>query len=75
MEHDKGQTLVEGAFYWARPAFDVDAEGDDPLNHWTNQPQPARFAGYSPEGEDLWNWIGSEVEDWPAIWVGKRITP
>lgn len=56
-------TLITGAFYWALPVLDPDADAE-----WINQPQPARYCG-----EDRWEWIGYEGNDWPARWVGDRI--
>lgn len=71
-----GKPLVEGGFYWALPCYDVDAPGDtyeQSSSHWSNQQQPARFAGFTPGGDERWEWIATEVDDWPAIWIGKRI--
>lgn len=63
--------LRPGAFYWAKPAFDVDftPPGFDcnewtedfcraSLAHWSQNEQPARFDGYGDDNEEHWMWIG-----------------
>ena len=61
--------LVKGGFYWILPYFDVDAGNDE---DWTNEIQPARYAGQDDEGCDLWQFIdgGNETnrgEPWGEI--------
>lgn len=63
-----GPQLEVGELYWALPALDPD---DD--TGYGNIAQPARFMGFNESGEDLWMWLGAEVEDWPARWVGDLI--
>ena len=65
--------LVSGTFYWARPELDPDAPD------WMNADQPARFAGYTAEGNETWHWLGVDGElkygasSWPAEYVGTMI--
>ena len=56
-------SLIPGKFYWALPVLDPDADAE-----WINQPQPARYCG-----NDQWEWIGYEGNEWPARWVGSAI--
>jgi len=56
--------LVPGRFYWAIPVMDCDAEEE-----WVNEWQPARYMG-----NDAWQWVGNEIEDWPARGVGNEIS-
>jgi|GEM_PF-2633022 len=63
-----GPQLTVGELYWALPALDPD---DD--TGYSNIAQPARFMGFSEAGEELWTWLGSEVEDWPPRWIGEHI--
>lgn len=56
--------LIPGRFYWAIPVFDVDTD-----ENWINDPQPARYVG-----NDTWQWIDTEGDEWPAGWVGAEIT-
>lgn len=50
-----------GKFYWVWIALDPDAEND-----WENELMPARFSGYSEEGNELWNFIDAEPSEWPV---------
>lgn len=83
--------LEVGHFYWVKPEFDVDftppgfeaGEWSDDLFqaswvHWTQNDQPARFAGYGPDGEERWTFLGQDDpgEDerwWSVCWVGPEI--
>jgi len=57
--------FTPGAFYWAKPTFDVDfippgfsfdEFTDDRFKasnaHWSQNEQPARFDGYGDDGEE-----------------------
>jgi len=56
--------LIPGRFYWALPNRDCDAEEE-----WVNKWQPARYMG-----NDAWQWIDCENDDWPACSVGTEIS-
>ena len=86
-----------GAFYWVMPVVDVDlvltAEDlggvaeDSPeyygkhFDHWTQQLQPARYAGQDDTGREMWWYLGQEgdgphgAQAWPIRWRGQEITP
>ena len=62
-------TLLVGAFYWVQPTLDPDRAME-----WEYYTQPARFYGYSENGDALWQCIGMEdPSNWPMCWVGPRI--
>jgi len=80
--------LKPGSFYWVIPEFDVDftppgfegRECDQAMyeamrNHWTQRRQPARFDGYSQNGEEVWHYIGVDKAEapWPVCWTGAEI--
>lgn len=82
------RALRPGAFYWVIPAYDVDFtppgfEGREygeamhaaMRDHWSNNPQPARFVGYHEGNPDWprWLYLGQEDDDWDARWVGGEI--
>ena len=69
--------LKVGSFYWVKPHWDVDAPPDE---EWTNQEQPARYAGKDEQGRDLWQFIdggnaSNHDEPWGVRWVGEEIKP
>ena len=77
-----GRKFKPGAFYWARPTWDVDftPPGFDPSEftdeahaasreHWLQNEQPARFDGYGEDGEEHWIWLGiDEPREGGGIW-------
>lgn len=90
-----GKPVEVGRFYWVQPEYDPDLEltpeelGDHPddsdeafnrrFHHWTNQMQPARFAGLSSDGAEMWWFLGIDgsgphgAVEWPVRWVGTEI--
>ena len=89
------EPLEVGAFYWVQPAHDVDlvltdeeaagiergsdAEIDRIVDHWTQQEQPARYAGKDRRGADQWQYLGLDgdgphgASTWPVRWIGKKL--
>ena len=78
--------LKPGAFYWAKPAFDVDftpsgvnsedyeAVFNASWSHWRHAEQPALFVGYDSDRNEQWVWLGCRDDaPWPAIWIGEEI--
>ena len=66
---------IIGAFYWVLPVWDVDVTESDA---WTNDVQPARYAGQNAERKDLWQFIeggnsDNRDEPWGCRWVGEQI--
>ena len=72
-----------GSFYWVIPNFDVDfvspeweGDGDPPFNvnynHWSQQEQPARFDGYTANGNEKWIMLGIKEPDKDDDWWGVR---
>ncbi len=61
--------LKIGSFYWVQVAFDPDTDLE-----WENREMPARFAGLSPSGRLLWNFLNQEGEsDWAVRYIGPEI--
>lgn len=58
-----------GKFYWVQIVLDPDA-----ANEWENQTMPARFAGYSETGEEMWNFLDPDTTAHPVRW-SKLIEP
>lgn len=54
-------TLETGKFYWVWIALDPDTNTE-----WENEPMPARFAGYTSEGKETWNFLDPEPDEWPS---------
>ena len=63
-----GTALEAGAFYWALPVMDADYDEADA--EWWNAVQPARYMG-----NERWAWLNTANIEWPARWVGDRLTP
>lgn len=84
--------LKVGGFYWVIPSFDHDLDvpgdntddaHDERAAHWSNNAQPARFAGLTKDGREKWQFIGQDDPDpgmpysddhwWPVVWIGEEI--
>jgi hypothetical protein len=82
--------LKPGSFYWVKPVWDVDLtppgfEGQEYSDKmfeamsedWRQKEQPARFSGYSANGDEQWQFIGQDDDEenwWPVCWIGPEIT-
>ena len=78
-------------FYWVLPNWDVDfiPPGFEDQNfsdemhkamcaHWSQNQQPAKFSGFTPEGKERWTFLGQDDpepgEDWWGVrWIGSKI--
>ena len=73
--------LVVGRYYWIIPVPDRETSvsrrrpaGIGARAEWQDEIQPARFNGWSANGEMLWNFLGTDDSwNWPVLWIGEPI--